>query len=149
MGALRRQYDDSAALGVPAHLTILFPFLDPAAIDEAAIEDVLATHEPFEFELISIETFEGGGTYLAPTRPERFVALTESVWERWPDHPPYGGTFEAIVPHLTLSEAPLDCQLDLPIAARADAVTLIEEQADGRWRSRRRFALGRREPSAP
>ena len=30
IGALRLQHDDSAALGVPAHLTILFPFLAPA-----------------------------------------------------------------------------------------------------------------------
>jgi 2'-5' RNA ligase superfamily len=148
VSTLRLQYDRSAALGVPAHLTILFPFVDSAAIDENAVEGVVASHDAFDFELVSVETFDGGGTYLAPTHPERFVALTESVWRRWPDHPPYEGTFETIVPHLTISDHPLECELDLPIAARADAVTLIEEQADGRWLSRRRFAL-RSGSSAP
>jgi hypothetical protein len=142
VGGLRRRHDRSAALGVPAHLTILFPFVDSAAIDEDAIRAVVADHDAFDFELVSVETFDGGGTYLAPTHPERFVALTESVWRHWPEHPPYEGTFETIVPHLTISERPLDCDVELPIRARADMVTLIEEQADGSWLSRRRFALG-------
>ena len=141
VGDVRRQHDPSAALGVPAHLTILFPFLDPDAIDEAAIDEVLAAHTAFDFELVSVESFPDGGTYLAPTCAERFVALTESVWRRWPGNPPYGGTFDTVVPHLTLSTEPLECELELPIAARADAVTLIEEQAGGRWLSRRRFSL--------
>jgi hypothetical protein len=139
---LRLQHDSSAALGVPAHLTILYPFVDAATIDERALEEVIAGHEAFDFELVSVETFDDGHVYLAPTRPDRFVALTDSVWGRWPDHPPYGGAFETVVPHLTISEHPLDCAFELPIAARADTVTLIEQQADGHWLSRRRFALG-------
>ena len=142
VAGLRLQHDSSAALGVPAHLTILYPFLDAAAIDEDAIEAVLAGHDAFDFELVSVETFGDGHVYLAPTRPERFVALTDSVWRRWPDHPPYEGAFETVVPHLTVSEEPIECDIELPIAARADTVTLIEQQADCRWLSRRRFALG-------
>ena len=138
---LRLQHDSSAALGVPAHLTILFPFVDAAEVDEDAIAEVVAAHEAFDFELASVETFDDGHVYLAPTRPERFVALTDAVWRRWPDHPPYEGAFETVVPHLTVSDRPIECAVELPIRARADAVTLIEEQADGRWLSRRRFAL--------
>jgi 2'-5' RNA ligase superfamily len=141
VASLRLEHDSSAALGVPAHLTILFPFLDAAAIDEGALAEVLGGHEAFDFELVSVETFDDGHVYLAPTRPERFVALTNSVWRRWPDQPPYEGAFETVVPHLTISERPLECAIELPIEARADAVTLIEEQADGRWLSRRRFSL--------
>jgi hypothetical protein len=142
VAALRLQHDRSAALGVPAHVTILYPFLDPVAIDESALEELIAGHEAFDFELVSVETFDDGHVYLAPTQAERFSALTESVWQRWPDHPPYEGAFDTVVPHLTVSEEPIECAIALPIAARADAVTLIEEQADGRWLSRRRFALG-------
>ena len=141
VAALRLQHDSSAALGVPAHLTILFPFLDAAEIDEDAIGEVLAGHEAFDFELVSVETFDDGHVYLAPTQAERFVSLTRSVWRRWPDHPPYEGAFETVVPHLTVSDEPIECAVELPIPARADAVTLIEEGADGRWFSRRRFAL--------
>ena len=141
VGELRLRHDRSAALGVPAHLTILFPFVDSGALDEDAVEAVFSAHEPFDFELESLETFDGGGTYLAPSQADRFVALTESVWRRWPDHPPYEGAHETIVPHLTISEQPLDCDVQLPIHAHAGAVTLIEEQADGCWVCRRRFAL--------
>jgi len=139
---LRLQHDSSAALGVPAHLTILFPFVAPDAVDEDALADLFAGHDAFDFELVSVETFDDGHVYLVPTSPERFVALIDAVWRRWPDHPPYEGAFETVVPHLTISERPLECAIELPIAARADTVTLIEEQADGRWLSRRRFALG-------
>jgi hypothetical protein len=138
---LRLQHDSSAALGVPAHLTILFPFVAPDAVDEDELAEVVAGHDAFDFELVSIETFDDGHVYLAPTRADRFSALTESVWQRWPDHPPYEGAFDTVVPHLTVSEEPIECAIALPIAARADAVTLIEEQADGRWLSRRRFSL--------
>jgi len=142
VAALRLRYDSSAALGVPAHVTILFPFVDAATVDEAAIEEVVAGHEAFDYELISVETFDDGHVYLAPSHAERFVALTDSVARRWPDYPPYEGAFETVVPHVTVSEQPLELALELPIRARADAVTLIEEQTDGRWLSRRRFPLG-------
>jgi hypothetical protein len=141
VAALRLQHDSSAALGVPAHVTILFPFVDAAAVDEDAIEALLAGHDAFDYELASVETFDDGHVYLAPTRAERFVALTDAVWRRWPDYPPYEGAFETVVPHVTVSERPIECAIELPIRARADAVTLIEEQADGRWLSRRQFAL--------
>src|SRR6185312_17562283 len=47
---LRLAHDWSAALGVPAHITILFPFAAPAEIDEAGIADVVASVRAFEFE---------------------------------------------------------------------------------------------------
>jgi len=143
VGALRLAHDWSAARGVPAHVTILFPFVDAAAVDEDAVEAVVSAHEAFDFELVSVETFDDGQVYLAPTHAERFVALTNSFRRRWPDHPPYGGAFETVVPHLTISDRPIDCEIELPIAARADAVTLIEEQADGLWLLQRRFPLRR------
>src|SRR6185312_14804244 len=37
VGALRREHDSSAALGVPAHVTILFPFLPPERVDQDAL----------------------------------------------------------------------------------------------------------------
>jgi hypothetical protein len=51
------------------------------------------------------------------------------------------------VPHLTVGEAvPEDDVREvegaLPIRARAESVTWLEERPDGRWDERRRFALG-------
>jgi len=73
------------------------------------------------------------------------VALIRAVAERWPAYPPYEGMFEvdAVIPHLTVGETPLELDARLPIACRAREVTLIEQDESGeRWRVRRRFPLG-------
>jgi 2'-5' RNA ligase len=144
VGALRLRHDWSAALGVPAHVTILFPFAPPERVDEAELAALVAARAAFDFELARLETFPGElVTWLAPEPAEPFVELTNAVWRRWPEFPPYEGVHEVVIPHLTVSDSGrLDVELDLPIACRAREVTLIEEGDDGRWAERRRFALG-------
>jgi 2'-5' RNA ligase len=144
VAALRLEHDSSAALGVPAHITILFPFAPPEQLDETALASLFTTCAPFDFQLARLETFPGEVvTYLAPEPWEPFVGLTNAVWRRWLDFPPYEGAHVAVIPHLTLSDSGrLDAGLELPIAARANEVTLIEEDDRGRWAERRRFALG-------
>ena len=144
VGALRLRHESSAALGVPAHVTILFPFVPRVQLDEELLAGLVAAHVVFDFELASLETFPGSEVvYLAPVPAEPFAELTTAVWRRWPDFPPYEGVHEVVIPHLTVSDSGrLDVELELPIAARAREVTLIEEADDGRWAERRRFALG-------
>lgn len=141
VGALRLAHDSSAALGVPAHLTILFPFVDGAHLDEPAVAEVVAAFPVFDFELDSVERFVNGIVWLHPEPSAPFAALTNAVWRRFPDHPPYGGIHEVVTPHLTVSEEPIDVEIALPIRATAREVTLIEEAADGRWAVRRVFPL--------
>jgi 2'-5' RNA ligase len=143
VGALRLQHDWSAQHGVPAHITVLFPFAAPEAVDEDALRELFAATPAFAYELTSVAHFGDELTYLAPSPAAAFAALTEAVWRRWPEHPPYEGVHDTVIPHLTVAETRLDLQLDLPIRARADDVTLIEEQADGRWTTRKRFPLAR------
>ncbi|MDP9285790.1 MAG: 2'-5' RNA ligase family protein, partial [Actinomycetota bacterium] len=88
---LRLAHDSSAALGVPAHITILFPFAPVDDVDEDAIGELLAARPAFDFELTSVEHFDDGVTYLAPVPAEPFAALTRAVAERWPAYPPYEG----------------------------------------------------------
>jgi len=40
VGALRERFDPSAALGVPAHITVLYPFMSPEKISEAVLGDI-------------------------------------------------------------------------------------------------------------
>ena len=143
VGELRLQHDSSAALGVPAHITILFPFADAAAVDEGGLADLFSRFRAFDFKLDRVERFDDGIVWLHPEPSLRFVDLTSAVAERWPDHPPYEGMFDEPIPHLTVSETPIDVQVDLPIAARTREVTLIEEdESTGRWTKRRSFPLG-------
>jgi 2'-5' RNA ligase len=141
VGALRLEHDWSAPLGVPAHVTILFPFAAGAEVDEEAIAEVIAGFPAFDFELDRVGRFEGGPVWLHPEPSEPFTALTAAVWHRFPDYPPYEGAHDTVVPHLTVSYEPIDVDIELPIRARAHAVTLIEEAADGRWSVRRVFPL--------
>jgi hypothetical protein len=138
LGHLRLAHDWSAPLGVPAHVTILFPFA-PNDVDEGAIAEVVSTHAPFAFALDRLEHLDDGLVWLRPTPAEPFAALTEAVWRRFPQYPPYGGAHEVLVPHLTVSYVPVEVDLDLPIHATARVLTLIEEAADGRWSVRREF----------
>jgi hypothetical protein len=139
VGALRLEHDWSAPLGVPAHISILFPFADGADIDEQAIAELVAPFRQFEFELDSVERFDSGPVWLHPEPSAPFAELTDAVWRRFPDYPPYEGAHEVVVPHLTVSYEPIELDVTLPIRATAREVTLIEETADGHWAVRRVF----------
>jgi 2'-5' RNA ligase len=140
--------------GIPPHVTILSPFVTPASIDNSFVDDLRAlfgAFESFTFELGVTGRFPGV-LYLAPNPVEPFGRMTEAVRKAYPDYPPYGGTFDPIVPHLTtaegndetLSEAEADIRSSLPIAAEANEVLLIEEvEPDSvRWRTRAHLPFG-------
>jgi hypothetical protein len=141
VGALRLEHDWSAARGVPPHVTILFPFADSADVDEDAIAGLVAGVAAFAFELDRVERFDDGPVWLHPEPSAPFAALIDAVWRRFPDYPPYEGAHDVVIPHLTVSDSPIEVDVELPIRATAREVTLIEEGADGRWSVRRRFPL--------
>ena len=129
---------------VPAHVTILVPFLDGEDVDEAALRELFARFEPFDFELDRLERFAGGQiVWLHPEPSEPFGELTRAVWERWPDHPPYEGAHDEVIPHVTVSEEPAEVDIPLPIRSRAAEVTLIEQdEPGGPWAARLALPLG-------
>ena len=143
IGDLRGRYDADAGLGAPAHVTLLFPFGD----DEGGLEELFAATAPFDFTLTATASFSDATLYLEPHPAEPFVTLIEALIARFPEFPRYGGTHETIVPHVTVGRHVPDDEerriaAELPLHCRADSVTWLEEQPDGRWRVRRRFALG-------
>ena len=126
---------------VPAHVTILVPFVPLDELDVDALRELVASQAAFDFVLDRVEHWEGGIVWLHPEPSEPFSRLIRAVWERWPECPPYEGTHEIVIPHLTVSEEPVEVDPPLPIAARADEVTLIEEEEPGVWVERMRFPL--------
>lgn len=148
----RLAHDPAAPLGVPAHITILYPFIPPAQLDnsvERKIAEVLQGFAAFDFALRDVRCFADGVLYLAPEPVEPFTALTNAFMVRWPEHPPYDGSFTEIVPHLTVamtSGASFEDLADelrggLPVASRADAVWLMEGRDGGGWMQRAVFPL--------
>ena len=84
---LRRQWDRSAAIGVPPHVTILFPFLPPDRLEASVrhqLADIAAAHDAFDVRFTAVGRFPGL-LYLAPEVAEPFVALTEAYVEHFPD----------------------------------------------------------------
>jgi hypothetical protein len=140
---LRLAHDPAAARGVPAHITVLVPFVPPELLDEEAVAQTLAPFDAFTFELVAVERFADGVVWLRPEPSRPFVELTGAFWSRWPEHPPYEGAHAEVIPHLTVSLTRIELELPLPIACRAREVTLLEEdEPDQRWRVRRRYQLG-------
>jgi len=90
---------------VPAHITLLAPFLPEDQLDDAAWETLGAFFDDvtaFSFELADVCAFPGGVTYLAPEPAATFRRLTQELHKLFPEFPPYGGAFDDIVPHLTV-----------------------------------------------
>lgn len=151
VGRWRRRLDSSARAGIPAHVTVLFPFLDVDRIGPAVIDDLSAligAHSPFAVRFDECRRFPDV-LYLAP-KPERpFRALTEAVVARWPEAPPYGGQFAEVIPHLTVAhsrqaqvfhevEAALTPRL--PVTANIYSVSLYVSDGS-RWHPQVEFPL--------
>jgi hypothetical protein len=153
----RERLDPAARLGVPAHVTVLYPFLSRDLVDAhvlSRVRDLIGAIASFSFSLARAERFPDV-TYLAPEPAAQFVRLTEAVVAEFPDHPPYGGQFAAIVPHLTVAHGPESVvsavQRELgqrltasgPVASVCRSVRLIENSS-GIWRAMDEFPLADR-----
>lgn len=150
----RALHDSSAAVGVPGHVTILYPFVPAERIDDAveeALLDAFGHVEPFAFRLARLTTLGPSVLCLVPELPSPFELLTRLVRERWPELLPYEGTVETVVHHLTIAEGEPEIlatiaprlQGGLPVEAVCHEIWLMTEGDDGRWRLRTRFPLGR------
>jgi 2'-5' RNA ligase len=154
----RDRYDASAAAGMPAHITLLFPFKAPADVDAITcgnLRDCFARLEPVRFSLAAIRRFPTGVLYLAPEPDEPFRQLTLAIWNLFPETPPYGGKWPDIIPHLSIARLADEVRLTevaddfaraaegkLPIRATASEIALMDNRS-GRWKVEASFSLGR------
>ncbi len=152
--AVRRRHVPVASLGVPAHVTILSPFVPADALDDVArttLMDIVGGHRAFDVRFDRCASFPDA-LYLVPRPAKPFGALIAAVGRAFPAYPPYGDpTFrpEEVEPHLTIAigdRLSFDPLLDavtpaLPVEGRARALTVIVEGSDGRWRTRWRIGF--------
>lgn len=147
----REQFDPSAGQGMPAHITVLVPFLALERIgasELAALRRLFACMGAVAVEFPRIGSF-ADVLYLDPVPPAPFVELTSRVARRWPEAPPYGGTFDDVVPHLTLAHGGDEALADriredvgpaLPLKTVLYEARLAAFKA-GRWSSVASFSL--------
>lgn len=140
---------------MPAHVTLIYPFADDAQLVARQVSElrtVLSAFSPFDVRFATFGRFDGlpPVLHLEPDPAQPFVDMVGAIVERFPEHPPFGGEFETVVPHLTvvqtddaavLKGAEDDVSRHLPITTRAAEVHVVEHHdADG-WRTRHRITL--------
>jgi len=136
--AARLEHDPVAAAGVPAHITLVVPWVEPNRLASdvtilPALAETLADVKCFDFELTGIGWFDKFGKkvlWLSPEPAEPFCELTALLAERF-DTPPWAGKFTELIPHLTIGHAEADGPLEpvaevlrpgLPVHCRAEEV---------------------------
>jgi len=156
VNALRERFDASVQLGVPAHITVLVPFMSPDLVTDTILQgaqDALSQVPSFAFSLERVARFPATA-FLAPEPAEPFIELTQALVRRFPEFPPFRGEHESIIPHLTVANGSaeeaeaaaieLEAQLRLhgKIRSVCASVSLLENSS-GRWNEMHVFTLPR------
>lgn len=148
---LRRRSVADSEDGVPAHLTLLYPFVEPAGLDaevRRTIASVAGRHAPFDFRLAGPGRWPDT-IYVAVMPADPFVALQADLAAAFPAYPIYGKPSSfAFVPHVTVAEgSTVDDPATigdpgwavLPRPSRAEALEVIADDGGGSrlvWRVR-------------
>jgi len=150
VGRYRARLDGAAALGVPAHVTVLYPFVPPSAITVgtvAVLARAAASVGAFECRFPVTAWFGEEVLWLAPRPDEPFRTLRRAVCGAFPGYLPYGGGFDDVIPHLTVGDrspggaadlraAEAGIRPALPVAARVGRVWLMTDgTAPDNWRA--------------
>ena len=155
--SIRQRHVDNASLGVPGHVTLLVPFVEPPSIDAAVLDRAraaIARTPAFDVAFTEVRFWDPGPTpegvvWLPPTPAQPFLDMTVALVEAFPGYLPYGGLHDEVIPHLTLANARVDAAAieaeacwRVPFRRRVTHALMLVESADGRWRTARRFPFG-------
>ena len=103
---LREEYDNAAFnKNVPAHMTLLYPFVAPEIVDDAIekLNTACKEYQPFKVTLDRYGSFEDA-IFLEPSDPEPVIKLHHYLAQVFPDYPVYAGEHGPdLHPHLTLA----------------------------------------------
>jgi 2'-5' RNA ligase len=151
----RRRFNASAVERcIPSHVTILFPLVPAAEVDDDLLSQLRGLYRPlgpFAYDLARLETFPGVA-WLVPDPAAPFDVLIERTRAAFPHCPPYGDPALDPVPHCTVgvtedpraleamvAELRSGLEPAMPIRCAATAVALLAEHADGTWSTRAAF----------
>jgi 2'-5' RNA ligase len=153
----RQRHDPAADTGIPAHITLLYPFIPPGDLTPESLEALRTIARgamPFRFALVGVDEFPGL-LWLRPEPTSAFIALIRQLCAAYPGFPPYGGRYPDPTPHLTVAvvepgeeqralrrELEGELASQLPVQCAASALTILGSDAGARWSARHRFALG-------
>lgn len=151
LAAVGAQYPGTVREGVPAHVSLLYPFVAAAELDEQvadALGELLAEQTPMPVQFAECYRHDG----FVALRPDPIDGLHELVKKtrhRWPDVVPYEGVYGDVEPHLTVAmrcseETALAIEQEvtaqLPISAELREAWLVA--FEGQWTLRGQFKFG-------
>ncbi len=148
VGPLRLKYDATTRLGVPAHITLLYPFCPPQSVDTEieTLRGACRSMERVSFSFTEVRRFPST-VYLHPDKSEVFVQIIKALTQIWPHCKPYRGIHDEVIPHLTVADG-LDIRSlvtvedslrsHLPVQCVAKEVWLLTSDHAGMW-SRKAF----------
>jgi 2'-5' RNA ligase len=117
--SLRECYDTEWFNRVPAHITLLYPFVPSDQVDTTAarLRTICADFPPFELVLDQYGSF-ADALFLEPSNPGPILELYQLLADAFPDYPIYEGEHaDDFRPHMTLArfENPEDAEtIELP-----------------------------------
>lgn len=150
LATLAQRHPGAVREGVPAHVSVLYPFVPAAELDADAERELADIAEATPATEVTFGRCRriGDFVYSPPDPPADLNRLIAAVRGHWPDVLPYGGAVEDVGPHLTVAmrtgeqtAAVIEHEVadELPIAAQLREMWLVVF-ADG-WRVRRRFSF--------
>lgn len=150
----RHPSDASGELGVPAHVTALYPWVRQPLTDDVldGCARVVRGFGPLSMTFRQVATFPVGVVYLVPEPDGRLRELTRRLVEAYPDCIPYDGEHPDPQPHLTVTTGPVGELSELADRVAGDltpthcvvtTLTALEQQPSGHWRTVRTLSLER------
>jgi 2'-5' RNA ligase len=139
---------------IPPHVTVLVPWVaEPTDTDLARLKAAVTSIEPFELSFPTAGQFPNGTAWLKPEPFDKVRSILLSVFDAFPECPPYGGEFPDPHPHLTISSSAqggpaVVAEANAALtAAPAPTVQLTElelwrEDAEGVWHQLAAVPLG-------
>ncbi len=153
IGQLHALHTPAGRAGMPTHVTLLTPFVDPdhlAGEPLALLRDVLSAFTRFSVSFRRLARFADGLAvlYAEPEPAAPFVDMTRALSDAF-GLLPYAGLHETVVPHLTVASLgrvePLDAieaaaQPMLPLTTAVTAAEVWAKREPG-WLLAERIAL--------
>src|SRR3954470_2485319 len=105
--AVRRDFAvETFELGIPFHVTLLYPFAPPDELSEDLLADLrafFAGWPSFDFALTRVAAWPDV-VYAVPEPDAELRRLMRALFDRYPQWPPYEGIHVEVIPHATLGE---------------------------------------------
>ncbi len=162
VGGWRALHDPVAKRGIPAHVTLLYPFVTPDRLDATALDElrtILAGTPALDLVLTEVATFPGV-VWLKPEPSQPLIDLISTLRKHYPDIQPYGGKHPEPTPHLTVGQANDPDEFDdladrvrtrlgprLPLPFRAERAAIYVSREAHQWSRLDEFALGSTRPA--